>query len=81
MFRIIERLACLQVCKIKYLKLPGSNFTKSGVQNLTDNLKLGNKLMVLDLTDCKLDDDSLEILGQLFAHVKELILRNNSFTW
>ena len=71
----------MQVCKIKYLKLPGSNFTQSGVQNLTDNLKLGNKLIALDLTDCKLDDDSLEILGQLFAYVKELILKNNSFTW
>ena len=71
----------MQVCKIKYLKLPRSNFTQSGVQNLTDNLKLGNKLIALDLTDCKLDDDSLEILGQLFAYVKELILKNNSFTW
>ena len=67
----------MQVCKIKHLKLPGSNFTPSGIQKLTLNLKEENKLALLDLTNCKLGDDSLEIIGQLFACIKELILKNN----
>ena len=39
------------------------------------------KLDVLDLSDCKLDDDALKCLVEVLGHVKELYLSNNSFTW
>ena len=76
-------LIFFQLLKLKSVNLTRNHFSEAGIGNLIRKIEDHEEdvqLEVLDLSECGLEDASLEKLSPLVNVVRELLVNDNHFT-